>query len=109
MDTLNILWEDNHLLCVEKPVNVPVQADSSQDEDLLNLCKAYIGEKYHKPGAVYLGLVHRLDRPVGGAMVFARTSKAAQRLAQSMKKGTWHKTYLAVVSGSAPRQGTLED
>lgn len=109
MDTLNILWEDNHLLCVEKPINVPVQADSSQDEDLLNRCKAYIAEKYQKPGAVYLGLVHRLDRPVGGAMVFARTSKAAQRLAQSMKKGTWHKTYLAVVSGSAPRQGTLED
>ena len=104
-----VLYEDNHLLCVEKPVNLPAQADASGDEDLLTLCKAYIAEKYQKPGAVYLGLVHRLDRPVGGAMVFARTSKAAQRLAQSMKKGAWHKTYLAVVCGHAPRRGELCD
>lgn len=109
MDELKVLWEDNHLLCVEKPVNMPTQADSSLDEDLLTRCKAYIGEKYQKPGAVYMGLVHRLDRPVGGAMVFARTSKAAQRLAQSMKKGTWKKTYLAVVTGRTPKAATLEN
>ncbi|MBQ1383233.1 MAG: RNA pseudouridine synthase, partial [Solobacterium sp.] len=70
---IKVLYEDNHLLCVEKPVNVPVQADRSHDPDLLGMCKAYLKEKYHKPGNVWLGLVHRLDRPVGGAMVFART------------------------------------
>lgn len=75
-----VLYEDNHLLCVAKPVNLPVQADESKDADLLTLLKGYIAQKYQKPGAVYLGLVHRLDRPVGGAMVFARTSKAASTL-----------------------------
>ena len=74
---INVIYEDNHLLVVEKPPNIPVQADSSHDEDLLTLLKGYIKEKYNKPGDVYLGLVHRLDRPVGGVMVFARTSKAA--------------------------------
>ena len=77
---VRVLYEDNHLLVVEKPANVPVQADASGDEDLLTACKRYIKEKYAKPGEVYLGLVHRLDRPVGGVMVFARTSKAAARL-----------------------------
>ena len=77
---IRILYEDNHLLVVEKPVNLPVQADSSGDEDLLTLLKAYIRARYEKPGEVYLGLVHRLDRPVGGVMVFAKTSKAAARL-----------------------------
>ena len=72
-----VLYEDNHLLAVVKPAGVPVQEDSSGDADLLTLLKAYIKEKYRKPGAVYLGLIHRLDRPVGGVMVFARTSKAA--------------------------------
>ena len=66
------VYEDNHLLVVEKPVNMPVQGDASGDMDLLTACKAYIKEKYHKPGEVYLGLVHRLDRPVGGVMVFSR-------------------------------------
>ena len=70
---IRVLYEDNHLLVVEKPPNVPVQADASGDEDLLTACKGYIKEKYQKPGEVYLGLVHRLDRPVGGVMVFART------------------------------------
>ena len=71
---LRVIYEDNHLLVVEKPVNMPVQADSSGDADLLSEAKNYIKEKYNKPGEVYLGLVHRLDRPVGGVMVFARTS-----------------------------------
>ena len=79
---IRVLYEDNHLLVVEKPANVPVQADASGDEDLLTACKGYIKEKYAKPGEVYLGLVHRLDRPVGGVMVFARTSKAAARLTE---------------------------
>ncbi|MBQ6357147.1 MAG: RNA pseudouridine synthase, partial [Solobacterium sp.] len=71
---MKVLYEDNHLLVVEKPVNIPVQADSSNDPDLLTMAKAYIKDRYSKPGNVYLGLVHRLDRPVGGVMVFARTS-----------------------------------
>ena len=76
----NILYEDNHLLMVEKPINVPVQEDNSRDQDLLSILKKYIKVQYNKPGNVYLGLVHRLDRPVGGTIVFAKTSKAASRL-----------------------------
>jgi 23S rRNA pseudouridine1911/1915/1917 synthase len=107
--SLKVLYEDNHLLCVVKPVNMPVQADSSGDPDLLNLCKAYLKERYEKPGEVYLGLVHRLDRPVGGVMVFARTSKAAARLAEQMKKDQWNKEYRAVVCGKAQPEQVLED
>lgn len=102
-----VLYEDNHLLAVEKPANMPVQGDSSGDEDLLTLLKGYIKEKYHKPGEVYLGLVHRLDRPVGGVMVFARTSKAASRLSAQFSSHGAVKTYLAVAEGSAPG-GELE-
>ena len=80
MNNINIVYEDNHLLVVEKPINIPVQEDSSKDKDLLTILKEYIKVKYNKPGNVYLGLVHRLDRPVGGIMVFAKTSKAASRL-----------------------------
>ena len=82
---INVLYEDNHLLIVDKPVNIPVQEDSSEDKDLLTMLKEYIKEKYNKPGAVYLGLVHRLDRPVGGAVVFAKTSKAASRLSNEVR------------------------
>ncbi len=96
---INVLYEDNHLLCVEKPVNVPVMEDDSKDEDLLSLCKAYLKEKYNKPGNVYCGLVHRLDRPVGGVMVFAKTSKAASRLSESVRNGSMHKEYMAVLDG----------
>ena len=80
MRKLKILYEDNHIIVVEKPPNVPSQADKTTDEDMLTIIKRYIKEKYNKPGNVYLGLVHRLDRPVGGVMVFAKTSKAASRL-----------------------------
>lgn len=106
---MKILYEDNHLLVVEKPVNMPVQGDASGDMDLLTACKAYIKEKYHKPGEVYLGLVHRLDRPVGGVMVFARTSKAASRLSDQFKGRKAKKHYVAIVQGEAPAYGTLTD
>ena len=76
-NNLKIFYEDNHLIVVEKKANVLSQGDSTKDIDMLTLVKRYIKEKYHKPGNVYLGLVHRLDRPVGGVMVFAKTSKAA--------------------------------
>ncbi len=101
---INILYEDNHLLGVEKPVNMPVNADSSSDIDLLSVCKSYLKEKYSKPGNVYLGLVHRLDRPVGGAMIFARTSKAASRLSESIRTHAMKKTYLAVLDGIPEQQ-----
>ncbi|MBQ2584103.1 MAG: RluA family pseudouridine synthase, partial [Erysipelotrichaceae bacterium] len=94
---MKVIFEDNHLLVIEKPVNVPMQADSSKDEDLLTMAKAYIKKKYDKPGEVYLGLVHRLDRPVGGVCVFARTSKAAARLSKQIADHEFQKTYLAVV------------
>lgn len=94
-----ILYEDNHLLLVEKPVNIPVQGDSSHDKDLLNYLKSDIKVRYNKPGNVYLGLVHRLDRPVGGAMVFAKTSKAASRLADMLRRRVIKRKYLAVVHG----------
>ncbi len=103
-----VLYEDNHLLVVQKPPNMPVQEDSSQDMDMLNELKGYIKEKYAKPGEVYLGLVHRLDRPVGGAMVFARTSKAAARLSSQFNGHAAKKNYLAVVEGH-PMGGELTD
>ena len=95
-----ILFEDNHLLLVEKPINVPVQGDSSGDLDLLTMLKNDIKVRYQKPGNVYLGLVHRLDRPVGGAMVFAKTSKAASRLSDMLRKHVIERNYLAVVHGT---------
>ena len=105
----NIIYEDNHLLVVEKKVNVPVQQDSSNDEDLLSILKKYIKEKYDKPGNVYLGLVHRLDRPVGGIMVFAKTSKAASRLSEQIRENKVKKTYLAVVYGQLKEKAVLKD
>lgn len=95
-----ILYEDNHIIVVNKPFNVPAQLDSSGDIDMLTIIKEYIKEKYKKTGNVYLGLVHRLDRPTGGVMVFAKTSKAASRLCESLKNGDWQKNYLAVTVGS---------
>lgn len=106
---INILYEDNHLLVVEKPINVPVQADSSNDIDLLTILKGYIKEKYNKPGNVYLGLVHRLDRPVGGVMVFAKTSKAASRLSEQVRNKSFVKVYYAVLEGKASLKSTLVD
>lgn len=97
--TVKIIYEDNHLLVVEKPVNIPSQKDESCDRDMLTILKDDLKIRYNKPGEVYLGLVHRLDRPVGGVMVFAKTSKAASRLSEQIRKGEFEKIYLAVVHG----------
>lgn len=99
---IKIIYEDNHLLVVEKPVNIPSQQDRSGDKDILTLMKEYIKERYNKPGNVYLGLVHRLDRPVGGVMVFAKTSKAASRLSEQIRTRQFGKKYLAVIHGIPP-------
>ncbi|MBR5754699.1 MAG: RluA family pseudouridine synthase [Erysipelotrichaceae bacterium] len=107
---MKVLYEDNHLLVVEKPVNVPMQEDESKDEDLLTMAKQYLKEKYAKPGNVYLGLVHRLDRPVGGVCVFARTSKAASRLSEQIRNHRFQKRYLAVVEDNGLEDsGHFED
>lgn len=106
---INIIYEDNHLLVVEKPVNIPVQEDSSKDLDMITILKNYRKIKENKPNEAYIGLVHRLDRPVGGIMVFAKTSKAASRLSNQIRENTFHKTYIAVITGTLPNQGKLED
>ena len=93
MEDLIILHEDNHIIVVLKPQNMPCCEDESKDKDLLNALKEYIKETYDKKGNVYLGLVHRLDRPTGGIMVFAKSSKAAARLSEQMKSGDFEKKY----------------
>lgn len=102
-----VLYEDNHLLVIDKPAGVLSQEDHTGDPDVLNLCKSYIKEKYNKPGKVFLGLVHRLDRPVGGVMVIARTSKAASRLSEQIRKRRMGKTYWAYVHGQTDMFGEL--
>lgn len=97
MEDLIILYEDNHIIVVLKPQNVPTCEDESKDKDLLNMVKEYIKVTYHKPGNVYVGLIHRLDRPTGGVMVFAKSSKAAGRLSEQMKTGDFEKKYLTVL------------
>lgn len=94
-----IIFEDNHLLVVEKPQNVLSQGDRTGDPDMLALLKEDIKIRYNKPGNVYLGLIHRLDRPVGGVMVFAKTSKAASRLSDQIRRGKFEKQYMAVIHG----------
>ncbi len=106
---IKILYEDNHLLVVVKPANIPTCLDSSNDKDLLSLMKEYIKDKYQKPGNVYLGLVHRLDRPTEGIIVFAKTSKAAERLTKQINNKDFHKTYYAVVEGIPKDKDTLKD
>ena len=106
---MNILYEDNHVLVCVKPMNIPAQADNSKDLDLLTLLKQYMKEKYQKPGNVYLGLVHRLDRPVSGIMVFAKTSKAASRLSEQVRNHTFQKEYHAVVENDIENIGKYHD
>ncbi|MTI89500.1 MAG: RluA family pseudouridine synthase [Balneolaceae bacterium] len=102
-----IIYEDNHLLVIDKPAGVLSQEDHTGDPDVLTLCKQYIKKKYNKPGNVFLGLVHRLDRPVSGIMVIARTSKAASRISKQIRKRSVEKTYWALVQGQTPVYGEL--
>ena len=107
---MKVLYEDNHIIVVVKEPNIPSQSDKTGDIDMLTLVKKYIKEKYNKPGEAYIGLIHRLDRPVGGTMVFARTSKAASRLSEQIRNKTFKKKYLAVVDGNFnEKKGTLID
>jgi 23S rRNA pseudouridine1911/1915/1917 synthase len=108
MEDLEILYEDNHIIVVHKPQGVPSQADSTGDEDMLSMVKKYIKDKYNKPGNVFVGLVHRLDRPTGGVMVFAKNSKSAARLSEQIQNGEMTKTYFAVCCGGPTNSsGTL--
>jgi 23S rRNA pseudouridine1911/1915/1917 synthase len=105
----NILFEDNHIIVIEKKINVPVQEDESKDLDVANIIKDYLKKRYNKPGNVYLGIVHRLDRPVGGVMVFAKTSKASSRLSEQIRLRHFKKKYYAVIDGIVNEQGTFID
>lgn len=107
---LTVLYEDNHCLVVAKPAGVLMAGDTTGDRTLLDMAKDYLREKYHKPGEVFLGVVHRLDRPVSGVALYARTSKAAARLSAQFRDGLVEKTYLAWVKGSPrPAEATLRD
>ena len=110
MNSLNVLYEDNHIIVVEKRPNILSQADNTNDLDMLTIIKKYLKDKYKKNGNVFLGLVHRLDRPVGGVMIFAKTSKAASRLSESIRTGQMHKYYYAIVEGVfSKKEDVLED
>lgn len=106
---MTILFEDNHSIAVVKPAGVPVQGDKTGDPSLMDMVKGYLKEKYQKPGDVFLGLVHRLDRPVGGIVLFAKTSKGATRLSEQFRLRTVEKTYLACVEGTpSPKDGEVK-
>lgn len=108
-NVVKVLFEDNHIIVAIKPAGVLSQSDGSSDPDMLTILKAYIKEEYSKPGEVYLGLVHRLDRPVSGVMVFARTSKAASRLSEQIRTRKVEKIYRCVVKGILEGEGRLEN
>ncbi len=108
-NSLDVLYEDNHIIVVLKPYNILSQGDNTGDIDMLTMVKSYIKEKYNKPGNVYIGLVHRLDRPTAGIMVFARTSKAASRLSNQIKNNEITKSYLAVIQNFNEEKGTYKD
>ena len=110
MEELNVLYEDNHIIVVLKEQNIACCPDESGDSNLLDEIKNYLKVTYNKPGNAYAGLVHRLDRPTGGVMVFAKTSKAAARLSEQMKNGGFEKRYLAVLCGRPQKdKGELEN
>lgn len=109
MDNPQVIYEDNHILVVEKPPNLLTQGDRTGDADLLTLTKGYVKEKYGKPGDVYLGLVHRMDRPVGGLLCLARTSKAAARLSAQVATHAMGRIYLALVKGQVAEEGRFTD
>lgn len=105
---MRVIYEDNHIIAVDKASGEIVQGDKTGDTPLSDTLKAYVKEKYQKPGNVFIGVVHRLDRPVSGIVVFARTSKALARLNEMFRTGDVHKTYWAIVQGSpAKSQATL--
>src|SRR6056297_2516423 len=106
---LDILYEDNHLLVVNKPGGMLTQADATGDISLLELGKQYLKEKYNKPGNAFLALMSRIDRPASGIIVMARTSKAASRLTQQFKDSTPRKIYWAIAEGEIPPKGKLFD
>ncbi len=107
---LDILFEDNHCLAVSKPPGLLTMGDETGDASAADLARDYLKREYNKPGNVFLGVVHRLDRPVSGALLFARTSKAAARLSDQFRRGAVRKTYVAVVEGTVrPAEGTRED
>lgn len=108
LSKLEVLYEDNHIIAVVKPSGILSQKDITGDFDMTELVKLYLKKKYSKPGEVYLGLIHRLDRPVGGVMVFARTSKAASRLSEDIRNHEFYKTYWALVEGVISAPGTIE-
>lgn len=109
-EDLIILHEDNHIIVVLKPQNEPCCPDESGDDNLLDCVKRYLKVKYDKPGNAYAGLIHRLDRPTGGVMVFAKTSKAAARLSEAMRSGGFEKRYFAVLSAVPnKKKGVLEN
>jgi 23S rRNA pseudouridine1911/1915/1917 synthase len=105
---IEIVYEDNHLLIIDKPAGLLSQADKTNNVDLTELCKQYLKKAYNKPGNVYLGLTHRLDRPVSGLMVLTKTSKAASRISQLIREHQLKKTYWAIVHGRTPEEATYE-
>ena len=107
MKPFTVLYEDNHLLVVNKAAGILVQGDATGDVPLVELCKQYIAEKYNKPGAVFLGVVHRLDRPVSGVVVFARTSKALERMNKLFRERETEKTYVALVKNKPKKENDL--
>ncbi len=109
MKDSQIIYLDNHLLVVNKPAGILIQGDKTGDETLFDQAKLYLKTAFGKPGNVYLGLVHRLDRPVSGIIVFARTSKAASRLSEQFRKKSVTKVYRALVEGKTAEKGTLKD
>lgn len=106
---MDVLHLDNHLFVVAKPAGLLTQSDKTGDVDLLTMGKQYLKERFQKPGQVFLGLVHRLDRPVSGVVVLARTSKSASRLSQQFRDRTVVKRYVAIVEGRVPEKGTIEN
>ena len=107
IENLNVLYEDNHLLVIEKPINVLSQKDNTNVFDINEIVKEYLKIKYNKEGNVYLGLVHRLDRRVGGVLVLAKTSKAASRLSEDIRNNNFEKKYIAKASGKILKDGSI--
>ena len=100
----DVLFEDNHIIIIQKTAGIPTQGDETGDISLFEMVQQYIKVKYNKPGDVYLGLVHRVDRPVSGLVMFAKTSKAASRLSEMFREHTIEKTYLAIVANQPPKE-----